>query len=173
MKFSFAAAALSALLLSGCVDSAAPILTDAKPVFGPTFRAQLFSLRGGVAREPERATYTWDGRTYAHAAGGLDDIKAFTAHPFEGGDFIVQSVTDARDRRAEYALMQRLADGVYLVTPVDEDDADAATRAANCREGGKFTCHVETQAQLFALARASAAKRKESGGLVIRLPDHE
>ena len=69
--------------------------------------------------------------------------------------------------------MHRLVDGVYLVTPVDEDDADPATRAANCRGGGKLSCHVETQAQLFALARASAAKRKDGGGLVIRLPDRD
>lgn len=165
--------ALSALFLSACVDSAAPILTDAKPVFGPTFRMQAFSLRKGFAREPEQATYTWDGKNYAHAAGGMADIKAFTAHPFEAGDFIIQSVADERDRRTEYALMHRLADGVYLVTPVDEDDADAATRAANCGKGDKYSCRVETQTQLLALARASAAKRKENGGLVIRLPDRD
>ena len=168
-----AALALSAFLISACVDSAAPILTDAKPVFGPTFRAQLYGLREGIAREPEQATYTWDGKRYAHAAGGAADIKAFTAHPFEGGDYIVQSVSDERNRRTEYALMHRLVEGVYLVTPVDEDDADEPARAANCHERGKFSCRVETPAQLFALARASAAKRKESGGLVVRLPDRD
>jgi folylpolyglutamate synthase/dihydropteroate synthase len=167
------AVVLCALAVSACVDSAAPILTDAKPVFGPTLRVQLFSLRKGTAHDPEQATYAWDGAHYAHAAGGMSDVKAFTAHPFDAGDFIVQSVADEHDRRTEYALMHRLADGVYLVTPVDEDDADAATRAANCREIGKFSCRVETQAQLFALARASAARRKDSGGLVIRLPDRD
>lgn len=173
MKAAFAITALSACLLSACVDSAAPILKDAKPVFGETFRVQVFSLRNGVAREPEQATYTWDGKHYTHAAGGMGDIKAFTAYAFEDGGYIVQSVANERNRRTEYALMRRLADGVYLVTQVDEDDADEPTRAANCRARGKFTCRVQTQTQLFALAGASAAKRKEGGGLVVRLPDRD
>ncbi len=166
-------AALSAFALSACVDSAAPILKDAKPLLGATFRAQLYGLDKGVARDPVQATYVWDGAHYAHAAGAMDDIKAYTVHPFEHGDLIVQSVAERPDSHTEYALMHRLTDGVYLVTPVDEDDADAATRAANCHGGGKFSCHVETQAELFALARASAAKHKEAGGLVIRLPDRD
>jgi len=167
------AVALCALALSACVDSDAPILADAKPIFGPTFRVQLFSLRKGIASDPEQATFVWDGQHYAHAAGGMSDVKAFTAHPFEGGDTIVQSAADERDRRTEYALMHRLADGVYLLTLIDEEDADATTRAAHCSKTGKSPCRVQTRAQLFALARASAAKRKESGGLIIRLPDRD
>lgn len=165
--------ALCALLLAACVDSSDPILTDAQSVFGPKFQLQFFSLRKGVAYDPERATYVWNGTHYIHASGGMDDVRAFSVHPFEGGDYIVQSVPGERERTTEYALLHTLADGVYLLTPVDEDDADNATRAANCRKVGQSSCRIETQAQLFALARASAARRKDTGGLVIRLPDHD
>jgi hypothetical protein len=32
-------------------------------------------------------------------------------------------------------------------------------------------CRIETREQLFAFARATAARRKTDGGLAIRLPD--
>jgi hypothetical protein len=64
-----------------------------------------------------------------------------------------------------------LVPGVYQVVPIDENDADDATRAANCARRSGSSCRVETREQLFALARATAAHRSDNGGLVIRLPD--
>lgn len=162
---------LSVSFLSACVESSGPILKNARAEFGPTFRMQLFSLRKGLAREPEQATYVWNGAHYVHAAGGMSDIKAFTVHPFEGIGYIAQSVPSGRESTTDYALMRTLTEGVYLLTPVDEDDADEATRAANCRKTEKSSCRIETEAQLIALAHATAAQRKDSGGLVIRLAD--
>ena len=49
-----------------------------------------------------------------------------------------------------------------------------ATRAANCGKGDKAktsACRIETRDQLLAFARATAASRKNLGGLVLRLPD--
>ena len=41
-------------VLSGCIDSADPILADSQPLFGPHLKLQLYSLRKGYAHEPNR-----------------------------------------------------------------------------------------------------------------------
>ena len=164
-------AALFALSLAACVDSAAPILSDSQPVFGPKLKLQLYSLRKGYAHEPEPATYSWNGALYAKAGGGTHDVAAFTVHPFENGDYIIQSVPPKPGQSTEFALLHKLAGGVYLVIAVDEADADEATRTASCKHPGGAACRIETREQLLAFARATAARQKDEGGLVIRLPD--
>jgi hypothetical protein len=166
-----AVAALGAMSLSGCIDSAGPILPDAQPVLGERLNLQLYSLREGYASDPERTRFTWNGKLYAHARGSLRDVRAFSVHPFESGDYIVQSVPARDPDIREYALMRKLAEGVYQVIAIDEADADEATRAANCKHPGGVACRIETREQLFGFARATAAKRKTDGGLAIRLPD--
>ena len=163
--------ALCALSLAGCISSSGPVLTDSKPLFGPKLRLQLYSLNKGFAGEPELAIFTWDGKLYTNAGTGMKDVRAFSVHPFEGDNYIVQDVPTKEPQVNEYGLMRRLADGVYLVRVVDEDDADAATRAANCGHAQGAACRVATSAQLFALARATAAKHYEDGGLVIRIEE--
>ncbi len=161
--------ALCGLALFGCVDSSDPILADAQPVLGPKLNLQLYTLRDGHAVDPERARFRWDGKRYVHSGGGLKDVASFTLHPFEGSDTIVQSVSARHPEQAEYALMRTLADGVYTVVPIDEDDADPADRAAQCKHPGGVACRIETREQLFTFARATAAKKKTNGGLAIRL----
>ena len=53
-----AGAILCALALSGCVDSSGPLLSDAQPVLGQQLRLQFYSLRKGIADEPEQAVLT-------------------------------------------------------------------------------------------------------------------
>jgi hypothetical protein len=166
-----AIAAVFAISLAGCIDSAGPILSDSQPVLGPRLNLQLYSLRDGHARDPERTTFTWNGKLYAHASGSMKDVRAFSVHPFEGGDYIVQSIPARHPDIAEYALMRKLAEGVYQVLAIDEADADEPARAASCKHPGGTACRIETREQLFAFARATAAKRKTDGGLAIRLPD--
>jgi hypothetical protein len=167
-------AALCAFSWSGCIDSASSILMDAQPIFGQRARFEFFGIRKGFAVEPEQATFVWNGARYAHAGGGMKGVRAFSAHPFETGDFIIQSLPANRANKVEYAVMHKLMDGVYQVAVIDEADADEPTRAANCSKGEKNdrACRIETRDQLFAFARATAAHRKDdSGGLAIRLPD--
>jgi hypothetical protein len=166
-----AVAALCALSLTGCIDSSGPILTESQPLLGQRLNLQLYTLRDGHAYEPERTSFTWNGKLYAHASGSLRDVRAFSVHSFEGGDYIIQSVPDRHPDIREYALMRKLAEGVYQVIAIDEADADEATRAANCKHPGGVACRIETREQLFAFARATAARRKTDGGLAIRLPD--
>jgi hypothetical protein len=165
-----AASALLALSLAGCIDSAGPILTDAQPLLGQTLRLQLYTLDKGYAVDPDQAVYTWDGKHYVHSGGGgLKDVSAFTVHEFEGGDYIAQDVPTEHPQINEYGLVRKLADGVYLVRAIDEEDADATTRAAHCNHAGKAACRISTREQLFAFARATAAKRYQTGGLAIRI----
>ena len=163
-----ALAALCALSLSGCIDSAAPIPTDAKPEFGPKLKLQLFTLREGAARDPDRVGYAWNGTHYA--GGGMRDVRAFSVVPFEAGDFIIQTVPVNRARGTEYAVLHKIADAVFQVIAIDEEDADEPTRAA-CKHTDGAACRIETRDQLFAFARATAARKKDTGGLAIRLSD--
>jgi hypothetical protein len=164
-------AALCGLALSGCIDSSGPILTDAQPELGPRLNLQLYGLRDGYAVDPERARFSWDGKRYVRSGAGMKDVASFTLHPFEGGDSIVQSVSTRHPEHIEYALMRKLAEGVYQVVAIDEDDADEATRTAQCKHPGGAACRIETREQLFTFARATAAKKKTNGGLAIRLRD--
>jgi hypothetical protein len=164
-------AALSAISLTSCIDSSGPILPDSQSVLGQKLNLQLYSLRNGHAFDPEQSSFTWDGKLYAHASGSLEDVRAFSVHPFEGGDYIIQSLPAQHPEHTEYALMRKLADGVYQVIAIDEADADEATRAANCKHPGGVACRIEAREQLFAFARATAAHHKTDGGLAIRLPD--
>jgi hypothetical protein len=137
-------------------------------------RLQFYSLRKGFAQEPEQANFNWNGALYAHAGGGMKDFSAFSVHSFEAGDYIIQEVPAKRARITEYALLHKIADGAYQVIAIDEDDADEPTRAAYCGKGDKTdssSCRIETSEQLFAFARATAARQKTDGGLVLRLPD--
>lgn len=160
-----------ALTLAGCIQSSDPILINAQPVFGPQLRFAHFALDKGYARAFDRLAFKWNGAFYAHRAGGSRDIPDFSVFPFEGGDYIVQTVPARRAGITEYALLRRLADGVFLVVPIDSEDADEPTRDADCARGEHGACRVMTRAQLFAFARATAARHKDTGGLVIRLPD--
>ena len=56
---------------------------------------------------------------------------------------------------------------------IDESDADAPTRAAFCGKGDPkdpSSCRITTREQLIAFARATAARRRQNGGLAILLP---
>jgi hypothetical protein len=169
-----ALAALCALSLAGCISSSSPILSDSQAVFGPRLKLQLYGLRKGFAHEPQQVNFIWNGALYAHAGGGLRDVSAFSVHPFEAGDYIIQVVPERQARISEFALLHKLAEGVYQVLAIDEADADEPTRVALCGKGDKTSpaaCRIETRDQLMAFARATAAQRKDDGGLVIRLPD--
>ncbi|MEP7032090.1 MAG: hypothetical protein ABI830_14235 [Pseudolabrys sp.] len=170
-----AVACAFALALSGCIDSAKPILSDSQSVFGEHLRFQAYGMRKGVANGGEIAAFKWNGTLYTHSRGGFKDTRAFSVHPFENGDFIIQSLPAGRAGIIEYAVMHKIIDGVYQVIAIDEADADEPTRSANCSKGekGDRACRIETRDQLFAFARATAARRKDDGGLAIRLSADE
>jgi len=162
---------ICALLLSGCVDSSGPLLSDAQPVFGQQVRLQFYSLRKGTADEPEQATYKWDRGAYQHVTGGMTDVSSFSVHPLARDIFVVQSAATKPPGIFEYAVARRLVDGVYQVIAIDEADAGRLTRARFCKRGSDSSCRIKTLNQLYAFARATAERRRGQGGLVLRLAD--
>jgi hypothetical protein len=159
------------LTLAGCIRSDGPILSDSEQPFGAKLRLQLYGMNSGIARDPETVSFAWNGHHYVRTAGGLRDVSGFSIHRFEGDDFIIQTVPAKPRDPTEFAIAHRLVEGVWQVVPVDESDADAPTRDAYCKNSTANTCVIETRQQLLALARATAAHRKDNGGLAIRLPD--
>ena len=162
---------ICALLLSACVDSSGPLLSDAQPVFGQQVRLQFYSLRKGTADEPEQATYKWDRGAYQHVTGGMTDVSSFSVHPLARDIFVVQSAATKRPGIFEYAVARRLVDGVYQVIAIDEADAGRLTRARFCKRSSDSSCRIKTLNQLYAFARATAERRRGQGGLVLRLAD--
>ena len=159
-----------AALLAGCIESAAPILTDAKPVLGQHLNLQFYTLADGVAKEPSQEQFAWNGSNYERA-GGANTVDAFSVYPFGAGDYLIQSAPGKAPEKIEYALLHKLADGVFLARVIDEGDADAVTRAKSCVTATTFSCRVATREQLLTFARFTAARHHTNGGLVLRLPD--
>ena len=166
-----AGAILCALVLSGCVDSSGPLLSDAQPVLGEQLRLQFYSLRKGIADEPEQATYKWDRGAYRRTGGSMTDIGSFSVHPLARDTFVVQSAAAKRAGMFEYAIARRFLDGVYQVIAIDEADAGRVTRARFCRRASDSSFRIQTRNQLYAFARATAERRRGQGGLVLRLAD--
>ena len=161
----------ASLLLAGCVQSEGPILSDSAQPFGKTLKLQLYGLSKGFARDPQSVSFSWNGHHYTRSGGGLREVSGFTIHSFEGDDLIIQTVPSKPRNPTEFAIAHKLAEGVWQVIPIDDADADGPTRDAFCRKSTKAGCVIETRQQLLAFARATAAQRKDDGGLAIRLPD--
>lgn len=166
---SLAGAASVAFALSGCISSTAPVLSDAKPVLGERGLIHLFTLSQGAAHDPDVVSFQWSGSRYL-VRGKSIGFSDFTAYPFEGRDSIVQGTTQHAPSHVEYGLARRLADGVYLLVSIDEEDADGPTREKFCTKTQVASCRIATPEQLFVFARASADKPLETGGLAVVVP---
>lgn len=156
-------------LLANCIDSAQPILTDAQPLLGDRLRFALYALREGAAHDPITATFVWRNDRYVLTSGSGEGFGDITVHAFEGPDLIVQSIRPGLP--TEYAIARRLAEGAYLVVPIDETDADESTRNRLCGGDIGSSCRVAARAAIVAFARATAAKPHTSGGLAVLLAD--
>jgi hypothetical protein len=173
VRRSLARAALAAgcaCLLTGCIDSAAPILTDSKRLLGQRLDLRLFTVRDGkISDEGEGAIFVWNGQAYANIIKSLGDVAYFSVHPFDDGTFIVQTYPLDRKRGSEYALMRQIPfiGDAYSIAAIDEEDADAGLRKVNCEATANYACRITTREQLYALARATAAKPHDHGMLAV------
>jgi hypothetical protein len=155
----------SFVLLTGCISSNGPILTDGQPLLGKEPRLRFYVLRDGTVREPSAVTFRWQDGRYVPVGGNAKDIGPFTLHTFEGTDLIVQSIRAGKP--VEYGIARKLADGVYLLVAVDESDADEATQSKFCEKAADVACRVESREAVLAFSRASAAKPHAGGGLAL------
>jgi hypothetical protein len=162
-------AALAGLALTGCLSSTAPVLSDAKPVLGERGLVHVFTLSQGAAHDPGVVSFQWTGSRYL-VRGKPTGFSDFTAYPYEGRDWIVQGTTQRAPSRIEYGLARRLADGTYLLVPINEEDADQSAREKFCTKTQDATCRIATPEQLFVFARASADKPVEGGALAVVVP---
>jgi hypothetical protein len=155
----------SLALLTGCISSNAPILTDGQPLLGKEPHLRFYVLRDGAAREPSAETFRWQDGRYVPVSGSAGDIGPFTLHAFEGADLIVQSLRPGKP--VEYGIAHKLADGAYFLLAVDENDADDATQKKFCEKPPGTACRVTSREAVLAFARASAAKPHAGGGLAL------
>jgi hypothetical protein len=164
-----AAALVAALSLSACVESQAPLLTDAKPLLGEQFEVHLYeNFSDKKASDFHTAVYKWKDGNYVRDSGLARDVKRFVAQPLEGNDFLLQSTDSAN--LFNYWIGRKLAVGVYLVIPLEETDADDATRTAACgKDEQEGICRVGTYDQLLKMARATAAKPARNAALGVVL----
>ena len=153
------AGAALAFGLAGCVQSEHPLLANAKPLVGEVFEAHFYeNFVDGKASKEHTAVYRWKSDQYVRVRGPEQDVASFVGTPLDGADFIVEG-TDESKTVFSYWIARKVVDGVYLIVPLDENDADDATRAAACT-GKKLTgvCFVERKDQLEKIAHATASK---------------
>jgi hypothetical protein len=162
----FALACVAAL--AGCIDSAEPLLTNARPLLGQRLNLQLYAMRATGLYDSATANFVWQNGHYARIGGTDTSIHDFTLHPFQGRDLIVQEFHAGAP--VNYAILRKLAAGTYLAFVIDEADADEATRRKFCKRLGSG-CTVTTRQAVLAFARASAARRPSVGGLVLVLSE--
>ena len=168
------ASLVALLLLAGCVDSAAPLLTGAQPMFGPTVRIHGYSLGDSRASGPEIGNFRWDGAQYRVVGRATFDVAAFTVVPLAGNDLIVQTRSSRPQVKGiEYALTRKLADGVYSLAVIDEADADEEIRAKFCTKRAGSSCRIETSEAALAFARATAAKPDPKHSLALIVGDRK
>jgi hypothetical protein len=153
------AAIIVAIGLVGCVESQNPLITDAKPLLGEQFEVHLYeNFVGNKATAFHSAFYQWKDGQYVRTSNLSRDVRKFVARPLDNDDFIVQS-TDEQGSSYFYWIGRRLHPGVYLVFPLDENDADEDLRKAACEPGNpEGMCRIKSYQHLVALARATAAK---------------
>lgn len=162
------------MLVGGCVDSAAPLITGTQPVLGPRLRVHIYTLKDAPAASgPDVGTFRWDGAQYRVVGRPTLDIAAFTLAPYTGDDLIVQSKNSRPQVKGiEYAVAHKVANGVYLLREVDEEDADEATRAKFCTTNASSRCWITDRDALMAFAAASAAKPNPKGPLAVIVAEH-
>jgi hypothetical protein len=160
--------ALIACALGGCVTSTGPILGDARAILGDRIQVHAFTPAKNGARDHSAGIFEWSGSRYLRRSGSAE-YSDFTVHPYEGRDLIIQTRALRGGGPIQYGLARRIGDGVYLLIPINEEDADEGTRARFCTRTQDAPCRITTPEQLFVFARATAAKDEEGGGIAVVL----
>lgn len=119
-----ALAVISALSLTGCVESQAPLITDAQPLLGQQFGVHLYEeFVDNKAGDVHSSAYWWKDGQYVRAYGLARDAKRFVAQPLDGNDFLLQSNDEGRGAYL-YWVARKVSPGVYLIFGVDEMAVD-------------------------------------------------
>jgi hypothetical protein len=155
-------APLLALGLTGCISATGWILGDAKAILGDRIQVHAFANPKDGKRDYTTGIFEWSGSRYVRRSGDFTD---FTIHPYEGRDLIIQSPTSRGSTTINFGLARRIAEGVYLIIPIQDEDADEPTRTRFCTKTQVTSCQISTPEQLFVFARAAAAREEDNGGI--------
>jgi hypothetical protein len=163
---------LVAVFTAGCVRSEKRLLTGARASMGESFEAHFFeNFVDGKASIMHTAYYRWTDGQYVLVRGSNHRVLSFTSIALDNENYAVEG-TVKENTEYNYWVARKVVDGVFLIVPVNEADADDATRAAACT--GKQVdgfCFVENQQDLIKLAKATASKALRDptlGVLVLR-----
>lgn len=161
-----AVAIAATLSLAACVESRAPIITDAEPLLGQQFGVHLYEeFVDNRAGDVHSSIYWWKEGQYVRAYGLARDARHFVAQPLQGNDFLIQSSDDRQDSY-HYWLGRKLSPGVYLIFALDEMTLDEPARRSVCGPDGlNGICRITTREQLVTLARATAANPPKAAAL--------
>src|SRR5258708_451203 len=121
-----AAAVVSTLALGACVDSAEPLLKDAEPILGQKLRVHMVPV-GKEQTDPlgEIIAYAWDGTRYEPVSGAKGAVRPFTIHYFGAQDYLAQGFsTPDTIPTVNYAIIRKAAEGVYVMSVIEENDLD-------------------------------------------------
>jgi hypothetical protein len=152
-------AAAAAMILSGCIESRIPLLTDAHPLIGQEFEVHLYEdFADGKANNFHASSYRWKDGQYVRASGLARDVKSFVVQSMTATDYIIQA-TNESEKVFHYWIGRKIADGVYIIFAPNEADVDDVIRAAACAKGQPAEiCQIQTFDQLTMFARATSAK---------------
>jgi hypothetical protein len=163
---------LVASLLSACVVSQEPLLTDSQPLLGRQFEAHLYEdFQNAKAGDFHVATYRWEDGRYVRASGSAQDAANFVVRELSGDDFIIQN-SSGSEKAFTYWVGRRVIPGVYLMVPINENDVDAAVQSTACakEKAVEGVCRVETYDHLVTLALGTASKPLRDPALAVILP---
>ena len=111
--------------------------------------------------------FRWQDGAYVNVGGGATKFRQFVSRPLQAEDSIIQG-SDAGGKLFTYWIGRKLADGAYLIIPVDEEDVDAAVRNTLCaKRQPKDFCIIDTNEQLVTLAKATAIKPMKNAELAV------
>ncbi len=161
-----------ALALSGCIQSPVSLITDAKPLAGELFEAHFYqNFVEGKAEDVHKAVYHWKNGRYMRVGGPANGVRSFAAIPLNGTDFVIEGKGDSEGNYA-YWMARKIVDGVFLIVPINEDDADEITRANACTPSSlSGFCVVKGKEELMSVAKAVASKPMRNptlGVLILR-----
>jgi hypothetical protein len=157
-------APLLTLGMSGCISATGPILGDAKAILGERIQVHAFAGSKDGKRDYTTGIFEWSGSRYVRRSGNFTD---FTIHPYEGRDLIIQSQSSRGSTTIDFGLARRIAEGVYLIIAIQEEDADEPTRARFCTKTQGAPCRISTPEQLFVFARATAARDEDNAAVAV------
>jgi hypothetical protein len=162
---------VATLSVASCVASGKALVTDAKPTMGSQFTAALFrKFEDGRASELRTSTFRWEDGAYV-SVSGPEDLRRFASMPLQGSDIIIQG-SGPKGKLFTYWLGRKLAEGAYLIEPLDETDLAAANKPALCaKHESKGFCFVDTTDNLVTMAEATARSPVKNAEIAVIVRD--